>query len=109
VTGKLQQCVQDSLGCNSIPHSVANIVGNGCACSNGFTEQYDSSTGKLVACQVAENAARPQATVPSGMRTNITLPSSSSSITAVGNCSDGGRASVIKGGDGKIIIVLLSL
>lgn len=107
VTGKLQQCVQDGLRCNYIPHSVVNIVGNACTCSTNFTANFDS-TGKLVVCEERDSAPGPRTTVPSGMRTNITLPSSSGTILFVGNCSSEGRASVVKGSDGNGIIAYIS-
>lgn len=107
VTGKLQQCVQDGLRCNYIPHSVVNIVGNACTCSTNFTANFDS-TGKLVVCEERDSAPGPRTTVPSGMRTNITLPSSSGTILFVGNCSSEGRASVVKGSDGIGIISYIS-
>uniref|UniRef100_A0A383V751 Uncharacterized protein n=1 Tax=Tetradesmus obliquus TaxID=3088 RepID=A0A383V751_TETOB len=44
----------------------------------------------------------------SGMRTNITIPSGSGSIITASNCSDGGRAAVLKGSDGKDVISYLS-
>lgn len=109
VTGKLQQCVQNGLSCRSTPHhdSVVNIVGNGCACSAGYIAQYDS-TGKLVACQIPDDAPGPQATVPSGMRTNITMPSSSGPLLSVGNCTNGGRATTVMGDDDKDLISFVS-
>jgi hypothetical protein len=106
-TGKLQQCSVDGLSCSSFANSVINIVGNGCACKSGLAERFDSA-GKLVACEAPSSIAQMQVTAQSGMRTNISLPSSTGQILSVSNGSAGGSAILTKGIDNSQLITYLS-